>query len=378
MASGWRIAGIAAVVGLLGTAVAGLTLTSESSSTGSAGASLINGLGPGGRPVRVARGPAAARASLGLRLLREAAAACQDMPYQGSQLMRWWSGGETSVADVDVWHRPGGLTLVRPSKIGTGRAGQGVTGSEAADDQDASEILGMPGRLLGLLQANYQVVYAGRGSADRRSALLVEVRRPGGGMAALFWLDAATKLPLRREIFDAGAHVISDDTFTRLELKDPRPGSPPTGAVAPWPAQLDQARLAALRARGWQLPAELPGNLSLFAASQEATRSGPVVDLSYSDGLAVVSVFVQRGQLGRPAPGWRPVTVSGRTIYSVSPQERSFTWSAGGFVYTVVADVPLETVSQVAAALPGPSAPGFWQRIAHGLHRLVSWLNPIR
>jgi hypothetical protein len=44
----------------------------------------------------------------------------------------------------------------------------------------------------------------------------------------------------------------------------------------------------------------------------------------------------------------------------------------------VVADVPLETVSQVAAALPGPSAPGFWQRIAHGLHRLVSWLNPIR
>jgi sigma-E factor negative regulatory protein RseB len=320
----------------------------------------------------VARGPAA-RASLGLRLLREAAAACQDMPYEGSQLVRWRSGDETDVADLQVWHHPGGLTLVRAA-----RAGQGAraTGSAAADDQDASGTLGMSGRLLGLLQANYQVVYAGRGSADRRSALLVEVRRPGGGLAELFWLDAATKLPLRREMFDAGAHVISDDAFTSLELKDPGPSGLPA-AVAPWPAQLDQARLAALRARGWELPAELPGNLSLFAASQAATPSGTVVDLSYSDGLAVVSVFVERGQLGRPAPGWRAITVSGRTIYSVNPQERSFTWSAGGFVYTVVADAPLEAVSQVAAALPGPSAPGFWQRMAHGLHRLVSWINPL-
>jgi hypothetical protein len=119
MASGWRVAGVAAILGLLGTVVAGMTLTSESSSTGPAGASLVNGLGPGGRPLRVARGSAAARASLGLRLLREAAAACQDMPYQGSQLMWWWGGGETIVADVEVWHRPGGLTLLRPSKIST-------------------------------------------------------------------------------------------------------------------------------------------------------------------------------------------------------------------------------------------------------------------
>jgi sigma-E factor negative regulatory protein RseB len=374
MAPGRRIAGVAAILGLLGTAVAGMTLTSEPSSTGPAAAPPISGLGPGGRPLRAARGPAAARASLGLRLLREAAAACQDMPYEGSQLMRWWSGDKTSAAYLQVWHHPGGLTLVRATRAGQGA--RGATGSAAADGQDASGVLGMSGRLLGLLQANYQVVYAGRGSADRRSALLVEVRRPGGGLAAIFWLDAATRLPLRRKVFDARAHVISDDAFTRLELKDPGRGGQPA-AVAPWPAQLDQARLAALRARGWDLPAGLPGNLSLFAASQAATRSGPVVDLSYSDGLAVVSVFVQRGQLGHPAPGWRRITVSGQTIYSVNPQERSFTWSAGGFVYTLVADAPLETVSQVAAALPGPSAPGFWQRIAHGLHRLVSWLNPI-
>jgi len=253
-----------------------------------------------------------------------------------------------------------------------------TTQSRAADDKDPDGILGMSERLLGLLQSNYLVVYAGRGSADRRQALVVEVRRPGGGLAARFWLDAATKLPLRREMFDADTHLISDDSFTSLELGDPEPGGLPAAAAEPWPAQLDQATLAALRAKGWQLPGQLPGDLSLFAATQTSTRSGPVVNLSYSDGLAVVSLFVQRGELGRPMSSWRPVAMSGRTVYSVNPEERSFAWSAGGFVYTLVVDAPMETVSQVVAALPSTTRLGFWQRIARGLHRLASWINPLR
>ncbi len=173
-------------------------------------------------------------------------------------------------------------------------------------------------------------------------------------------------------------HVISDDAFTRLVLGDPGPGGLRAAAAAPWPAQLDAARLAGLRAEGWQLPGQLPGSLSLFAAAQTSARSGPVVDLSYSDGLTVVSLFVQRGVLGRPMAGWRPVTLRGETVYSVSPDERSFAWSAGGFVYTLVADAPLPTLSQVVAALPGATRLGFWPRMARGLRRLASWINPLR
>jgi sigma-E factor negative regulatory protein RseB len=236
----------------------------------------------------------------------------------------------------------------------------------------------MSARLLVLLQSNYLVLYVGHGSVGHREALVVEARRPAGGLAARFWVDAVTKLPLRREIFDAGRHMISDDAFTGLELGDPGPGGRPA-AAAPWPAQLDRARLAALRAEGWQLPDQLPGNLSLFAATQTSARLGPVVDLSYSDGLAVVSLFVQRGALGRPMmPGWRPVTLSGQTVYAVGPEDRSFAWSAGGFVYTLVADAPMQTVSQVVAALPGTTRLGFWPRIARGLRRLASWINPVR
>jgi hypothetical protein len=64
-------------------------------------------------------------------------------------------------------------------------------------------------------------------------------------------------------------------------------------------------------------------------------------------------------------------------VYSVNPEDRTFAWSAGGFVYILVADAPLETVSQVVTTLTGVSAPGFWLRMARGLHRMFSWINPL-
>jgi sigma-E factor negative regulatory protein RseB len=359
------MAGLAAIICLLGSAMAGLALAGAP-----AGSSLVKRPSRDARPLGTAGVPGAAGTSPGLRLLAEAAAACQDVSYRGAQVVLWRDPGEASATVFEVWHQPGRMTLMQASAT--------PGGAGAAAGQDPDGILGMSARLLVLLQANYRAVYTGRGSAGRRSALIVDVRRPGGGLAARFWLDAATRLPLRREIFGAGSRMISDDALTRLQLGDPGPGSLPALPVAPWPAQLDQASLALLRGRGWALPGELPGNLSLFAASQTPTRSGPVVNLSYSDGLAVVSLFVQRGELGHPAAGWRQVTLRGRTVYSVSRAERSFAWSADGFVYTLVADAPLQTVNQVVAALPGGSTPGFWPRMGHGLRRILSWINPLR
>jgi sigma-E factor negative regulatory protein RseB len=376
MPSGWRIASLAAIVGLLGSGMAGLALVTVSSPAGPGGPSFGQRLSFGGGPLRLAPGPAAAGTSAGLRLLSEAAAACQDTAYRGSQVLRWWGQDETSASAVEVWHQPGRMTLVQAAGVRPGGPGAAAR-SGAAGDQDPGGILGMSARLLALLQANYLVVYAGRGSADKRGALVVEIWRPDGGLAARIWLDAVTKLPLRRELFDSSGNLVSDDAFTSLELGDPEPGG--GSAAAARPAQLDQARLAALRAQGWELPGELPGNLLLLMADQTQTPSGPVINLSYSDGLAAVSVFVQRGELAHVPPGWRPLTLRGRTVYSVNPEDRAFAWSAGGFVYTLMADAPLETVSAVVAALPpGTSAPGFWRRMDRGLHRIFSWINPLR
>jgi len=54
---------------------------------------------------------------------------------------------------------------------------------------------------------------------------------------------------------------------------------------------------------------------------------------------------------------------------------QAFVWSAQGFVYTVVAAAPPQTVMQVVAALPHGS-PGLLARMRQGLRRLLSWLTP--
>jgi sigma-E factor negative regulatory protein RseB len=122
----------------------------------------------------------------------------------------------------------------------------------------------------------------------------------------------------------------------------------------------------------------LPGGLTLFEASQSATATGKVVDLAYSDGLSVVSVFVQRGQLPAALPGWRETDLSGNRLYVSNPGEPDLIWSAAGFVYTVVAAAPATTVAAVVNALPHQAQPGFWGRMKRGIRRLLSWVNPFR
>ncbi len=102
-----------------------------------------------------------------------------------------------------------------------------------------------------------------------------------------------------------------------------------------------------------------------------------MIDLDYSDGLSLVSIFLQRGQLSGALPGWREIALRGRVVYCTDPDLRSLAWSAHGFVYTVIAEAPPTTVDQVVDTLPHDSGPGFWGRIAHGLRRLASHGQPI-
>jgi hypothetical protein len=372
MVSGWRIASLAAILGLLGSGVAALTLADAAG-----GPSAAKSPSLGGGLMRLTRPVQAARGGAGLRLLREAAAACQSISYSGEQVMLWWGQGETSASVVDVWHQPGRVTLVQSAAPLSGAPAGTAISAGPAGSQDPDSILCVSNELLVLLESNYRVEYAGRGSAAGRKALVVEARRLGGGLAARFWLDATTKLPLRRELFTSGAHMVSEDGFINLQLGPSGLSAMPEPATAPGTARLDQTRLMALRAKGWPVPGQLPGNLVLFSATETSARSGRVINLSYSDGLAVVSVFVQRGELGHPMRGWRQIGIGGQTVYSINPDERSFAWSSDGFVYTVIADAPVATVSQVVAAMPSTARPGFWGRMARGFHRLASWLNPV-
>ena len=393
--SPWRIASLAVVLGLLGSAIVTLALVDSPARpvagrrTGPAGpAPAVPAAGErlGAGAVRRAAAPAADpadRASstgpasrAGLRLLEEAATACQNVSYSGVQIVASWGEDGASTSVVEVWHLPGHGTLAQAADTDSGLLSPLQAGLPSQQDPDG--VLGVSGPLLVLMQANYQVVYTGDGTADNRPAQIVEVRRPGGGLAARFWLDTATKLPLRRETFDTNARVITEDAFINLTVGEQGLADMPAATVRPWAGRLGPSALAALRASGWPLPGRLPGNLVMFASDETAAQSGKIVDVSYSDGLSVVSLFVQRGTLPKAMPGWRQVPLNGRMVYATDPGDRSLAWSAGGYVFTVIADAPPATVADVVAALPKDDEPGFWLRLGRGFRRLVSWANPFR
>jgi sigma-E factor negative regulatory protein RseB len=356
------------------------------------GVALASGLGlltGGGGPPRPltgqAHGPAQAA---GLRLLREAAQACRSLRYQGVEVA-WWgpasqTGGDTSV--VQVWHQPGGQALTQapgaqvltqtPAAVrGRGQHHQPVSPLGSSDPNlDEAGVLGMSTRLVSLLAANYVVAVAGRGQVAGRPARIVTVRRPGG--AAWFWLDSATGLPLRKEMFDARARLISSVTFAEVDIGRSAAGGEPVRTVRAWHTTLAPGQLARLRARGWPLPGPLPGDLTLIGAKESSTSAGPVVDLDYSDGLSVVSIFVQRGYLPARLSGWSQVALAGHRVYANDPDDLCFAWSARGFVYTLIAAAPRQTVGQVVVALPHDDNPGWLAQLKHGLHRLLSWVRP--
>jgi sigma-E factor negative regulatory protein RseB len=332
------------------------------------------------RPLTVST--AAARA--GLRLLSAAASAALTVPYGGEQLVAWWGPQGSSMSLIQVWHprnrsvRANATDMgAAPAGLAAGLDGPSVPGPAIATSpaaQDPDGVLGISQQMVDLIPAHYSVAAAGRGQVAGRPAVMVQLTRPDGSLAARFWLDQATKLLLRREIFDTGSTLISEDTFLDLNLSETALAGMPAQSVSEWPAKLTAAQVTALRAQGWPAPGGLPGGLRLLAAH----RTSQAVDLDYSDGLSVVSVFVQRGELPVVLPGWREISVSGYEVYSSDPDQRSLSWSAHGFVYTVIAAAPPAVVSSVVAAMPHDPPRGFWGRIAHGLKRLASWANPFR
>lgn len=321
----------------------------------------------------------ATAASAPLTLLGRAAHACGTVAYEGVEVLDDWGATGVVTSVVNVWHAPGEMTLtqaVRPAPHWAGEAPHIDLPASSLSGQAlvGSVMLGMSGRLVALLAANYRLAVAGRGRVAGRPARVVTARRPGGGLAARFWLDAATALPLRRQTFDGRGRMVSEASFAVLTLGPYAAGERPVSVPRPWDDTLTPAQLARLRAQGWPLPGPLPGNLVLLGARQDTTRSGPVVDLDYSDGLSLVSIFLQRGHLRSRITGLARLPPGGG-VYAGASEGQCLIWSSQGFVYTVVAAAPPQTVAQVIAALPHGGT-GLLARMRHGLHRLLSWISP--
>jgi sigma-E factor negative regulatory protein RseB len=375
----------ALLTAVLAVAVPGFLVAACSAQTAvTASPQKVTSIGSPNAPPQKAQDARRPASALAAHLLTQAAQAAVLTSYQGEEIISHWgtANGATNGASVlvsSIWHASGGQTITQTLTAGTASSSEPYLSSDT-DGRWPEGVLGVTTQLVRLLETHYVVVYAGTGSADNRTAQIVEAWRENGSLAARFWLDDATKLPLEREVFDTAAHVISEDVFINVRFSKLAPAAAPAGGPSdpqgPWTDPLPAGQLLALRASGWLVPPELPGGLSLFTGAQTQTTSGTVLDLGYSDGLSVVSVFEQRGNLAPKLAGWQKITVAGHVIYAAEPDQRSLTWASRGMVYTVVADAPAQTVDTVIGVLPHDKPPGFWKRMSRGFARLASWVNP--
>jgi sigma-E factor negative regulatory protein RseB len=312
--------------------------------------------------------------TLGMSLLGKAAMAGLDTSYQGVELIAQSGVNGTVTVISSVWHRGGGPTVAQTSDA-TMLANTEPYIAYDGDTHSPDGVFGVTKTLVALIGRHYAALYRGVGSAVGRSALIVELHRANGSLAARFWLDAKTLVPLRRDVFDTSSQLISEEAFVQVQFG--RPGAPPASTA---PVRQTWARVAAparlvlgLDSSGWRLPAALPGGLSLYEAAHSGMGPGEVVDLGYSDGLSVISLFVQRGTLAPKMVGWQPVNLNGHLVYVA---EHGITWAGQGFVYTVIADASPRTVEAVVETLPQNTSPGFLSRIGRGLSRMASIVNP--
>jgi sigma-E factor negative regulatory protein RseB len=318
----------------------------------------------------VAGGAMLAGEALGLRLLGQAAQASQVMSYEGTELTSdpGVDGEDTTI--TKVWHSGGGLTLTQ------------ISSADADVMRSPAGVFGLTRALVGLLGQHYVAMYRGTSYTAGRPAALVEVYRFDGSLAARFWLDRQTLVPLRRELFDPSDRRIGEDAFVQVRFgggatkpvmakaaASAAVNAGPAWATAASPAEL----LASLAGQGWRLPTTLPGGLPLYEAASSGKGTAKVIDLEYSDGLAVVSLFVQRGTLASDLAGWKPVNLGGQRVYLSG---RSVTWSWHGLVCTMITDAPPLTVVRAVAALPSGAPAGLLARLARGFDRLAHLADP--
>ncbi|HXT91785.1 MAG TPA: sigma-E factor regulatory protein RseB domain-containing protein [Trebonia sp.] len=339
-----------------------------------------------GVPLTVLSRVTTSEQAAGMRLLDLAAKASLATSYQGTELASQSDVGGSVKVFSQVWHEGGGATLVETSDSAAAaptlpaaarKAGADVTANPDPTSGPSDGVFGVTKDLLAQLGKHYVAVYQGHGSAAGKAASIVEVYRFDGSVAARYWLDRKTMVPLRRDLYDTSDKVISEDSFVQVQFGaltlQPQAAEAEPAQSAWAAAGAPATYLTSLTGQGLRVPATMPGGLPLYKAASTRATSGEIVDLEYSDGLYVVSLFVERGTLSADMPGWRKVSVAGQQAYVSG---HSVTWAGPGYVYTVIADAPPQTVTQVVQALPRGGAPGVLDRLGRGFLRLARVINP--
>ena len=250
-------------------------------------------------------------------------------------------------------------------------------GTTVVEPEDAPSVLSPLDReQLRVLAAHYTPSLSTGDRVAGRQTDLVELRDAGGRVAARYWLDRSTALPLQRIAYDAAGRVRRASAFTSVTLTGSRPAA--AGPTHPVRQQAGGAvDLVRLRGAGWQVPALMASRGLELIDAQMVQQSPQALHLRYSDGISAVSVFEERGHLDASGlRAWQSVRRAGAVVRVAPGVPEQVVWSSRGCVYTVVAD-DADDVDAAIAQLPhAPAASGVRARLWRGVQRVGSWLDP--
>jgi len=319
--------------------------------------------------------------------LRRAVQAAAQFGYTGTQVVSTWTPGGTSTCVLEIRQVPGGARTVTvlPTTSGTHSgstwpmdlaafSGPMLDALAAAyrlrvvgDSTVASTVAGRPATVVAAFRADRAADAAGQRAA-----------RGGEREVARMWLDRDTGLMVRQDVRDADGRLYRMAAFVDFRPTT-RVDAVATAAAAvsgsPGWREEDPADLRRWRSAGWPVPPRLGETFRLLDVRQ-MSAGGPVLHLTYGDGLSVVSVFLQQGRLDAGSlAGFREQRWNGSPVRVADGVPQRVVWQGGRTVITVIADAPPAELPGLLRALPrddGADA-GAMATLRRGLSSLVRW-----
>lgn len=199
---------------------------------------------------------------------------------------------------------------------------------------------------LTVLKKNYRVRNGASGRVAGRSAQSVTITpRDAYRYGYHLWADKATGLLLKASLIDAQGKVLEQYMFTQVAIGKAIPESELTpqhlSKETAVPRRTEESSAAS--SSRWEA-AQLPAGYTLSARMQRklSARQQPVEHLVYSDGLAVVSVFIE------------PVDIAARSALSGLTHMgavHAFGKVTDGHQVTVLGEAPAITVDMIGASV---------------------------
>jgi sigma-E factor negative regulatory protein RseB len=320
-------------------------------------------------------GPAQESDQRALDLLVEASDAARSTDFQGTQVVMLWMGDRQYSASVQVAHRAG-----VGSRIDVERTANTPARSLFERDDAVSSSVALTATALGLVRRNYVVRLDGSEDVMGRMVDIVLVRTRSGVPVQRLWIDRRTRLAIRRAFYDHSGMLMRQTAFVTLSERTPEIDAPAQVATIPVSSHSVSADMTGLRNAGWKTPAAVPDGMVTIDSSVTGTGDDAVLRMSFTDGIATMSLFEQRGALDASGlSGWRRDKIAGVPVWISNGYPRRVVWSGGDRVYTVVTECEERSVEQMVRSLPrGDSSYGFARRVARGAQRVGSWVNPAR